>query len=504
VSPTLGRRGGLHRVLRWLERLPEAVRREQPQLNLWYALALFLAGRTEESRQPLDATEEAWRSRGDEARLGNTAAVRAYAESRQGDYLRTIAHAEDALSRMPEDELFLRSLASYALGITRQATGDLPGALTAMQASRLASEQAGNAMICWLGSAALGEIAIMQGRLRLAAETYGEVLAHQEGKPLLPRIEAYVHLGDLYREWNDFAEAKRLLHQALLLVEQAHWEPLMVQRYSLLARLALARMEPSDEAAPQFPARLDRPDPLDREAGRIAFDRQATAFYARLKLSTGDIATATHWAAESGLMLDDEIPFERELEYLVWARTLTAQGRVEEAIRLLDRLIASAEGARRLGYTIEMLALQALAAWAAGNEDQALASLARALLRAEPEGYVRTFVDEGRPMAALLHEAAARGITPDYTRQLLAAFAAGDAPTASRLPQTVALIEPLSERELEVLRLVASGASNQDIAAQLSIALTTAKKHISNILHKLGAGNRTEVVARGRDLGLLS
>jgi LuxR family maltose regulon positive regulatory protein len=223
-----------------------------------------------------------------------------------------------------------------------------------------------------------------------------------------------------------------------------------------------------------------------------------------LKLLAGDIAAATHWAAESGFAPDDDISFERELEYLVWARTLTAQGRAEQAVRLLDRLIPAAEGAGRLGHTIEMLALQALANRATGREDQALALMARALLRAEPEGYVRTFVDEGRPIAALLHEAAARGITPDYTRQLLAAFAAGDDPTEPRLPETVALIEPLSERELEVLRLVASGASNQDIAAQLSIALTTAKKHISNILHKLGAGNRTEVVARGRDLGLLS
>ena len=271
----------------------------------------------------------------------------------------------------------------------------------------------------------------------------------------------------------------------------------MAQRYSFLAHLALARMQPGDDAVPQFLARLDRPDPLDREAGHMAFYRQAHALYARLKLLTGDIATATRWAAASGFTLDDDMPFERELDYLVWARTLTAEGRAEDAVRLLNRLIASAEAAGRLGHTIEMLALQALAAWAAGHEDQALASLVRALLRAEPEGYVRAFVDEGRPMAGLLHKAAARGITPDYTRQLLAALAAGDDPAASRLPETVALIEPLSERELEVLRLVASGASNQDIAAQLSIALTTAKKHISNILRKLGAANRTEVVGAG-------
>jgi LuxR family maltose regulon positive regulatory protein len=157
-----------------------------------------------------------------------------------------------------------------------------------------------------------------------------------------------------------------------------------------------------------------------------------------------------------------------------------------------------------VGSLIKIQILQALGFQAAGKADQAMKALAQALMQAEPEGYIRTFVDEGPPMAALLHRAALRGVTPDYIASLMAAFPFAD----QRIqhppsPVTYPFNEPLSERELEVLRLLASGDSNQEIADELSIALTTARKHVSNILGKLGVHNRTQAVSRGRDLGLL-
>lgn len=157
-----------------------------------------------------------------------------------------------------------------------------------------------------------------------------------------------------------------------------------------------------------------------------------------------------------------------------------------------------------MGSVIEVQLLQALGLQAAGKADQAMTVLAQVLMQAEPEGYIRTFVDEGPPMAALLHHALSRGVTADYTARLLAAFPAVDQgiePSPS--PATFSFNEPLSERELEVLHLLATGASNQEIAEALTIALTTAKKHVSNIIGKLGVNNRTQAVSRGRDLGLL-
>ncbi len=153
---------------------------------------------------------------------------------------------------------------------------------------------------------------------------------------------------------------------------------------------------------------------------------------------------------------------------------------------------------------VETLVLQALAHQVGGSLEQALALIAEALLRAEPEGYIRMFLDEGPPMAALIQQAGMRGITPDYTGSLIAAFKeAVMLPDASPVPVTAVLVEPLSARELEIVQLLARGATNQEIAEQLSIALTTAKKHVSNIIGKLGVSNRAQVAARARDLGLI-
>ena len=176
----------------------------------------------------------------------------------------------------------------------------------------------------------------------------------------------------------------------------------------------------------------------------------------------------------------------------------------DRALLLLERLGAAAKTQARLEGVIEIQVLQALGFQAAGQVDQAMNILAQALMQAESEGYIRTFVDEGPPMAALLHHALSRGVTADYTTRLLAAFPTVDhGSQPSPPPPAFSFNEPLSKRELEVLRLLATGASNQEIGEELMIALTTAKKHVSNIIGKLGVNNRTQAVSRGRDLGLL-
>ncbi len=225
---------------------------------------------------------------------------------------------------------------------------------------------------------------------------------------------------------------------------------------------------------------------------------------ARLLLAQGDIREAARWMEERGLEEEDELGYARELEYLVLARYLLAQKRPEKALGLLERLGSAAKAQARIGSVIQIQVLQVLGFQAAGKGDQAMKVLAQTLLQAEPEGYIRTFVDEGRPMAALLHSALSRGVTRDYTSRLLASFPpVGRGIEVSPHPVPFSFNAPLSERELEVLRLLATGASNEEIAGELSIALTTARKHVSNIISKLGVNNRTQAVSRGRDLGLL-
>jgi len=185
---------------------------------------------------------------------------------------------------------------------------------------------------------------------------------------------------------------------------------------------------------------------------------------------------------------------------------LIAQGEMGRAYGLLVRLQDDAEIGGRKGDLIEILALQALSFQAKDDTDQAITMLEKALTLAEPEGYVRVFVDEGPAMARLLYEALSRGISPDYIRRLLAAFPNNELeqtdPSISQAPESE-LVEPLSEREIEVLQLIAQGLSNREISEQLFVALSTVKGHNLRIFSKLQVQRRTEAVARARELGLI-
>jgi len=239
---------------------------------------------------------------------------------------------------------------------------------------------------------------------------------------------------------------------------------------------------------------------------------------ARLLLAQGRADEAVRWAQERGLTEDDAISFQREGSYLVLARVLLARSASDRALGLLERLDALADSQGRTGSLIKIRALRSLALQATGDHQGALTLLAEALSLAAPEGYVRVFVDEGAPMASLLgrlaaptqreRAAAAENVPRDYLAWLLASFRPAAARSSHLAGRTGAgllpgLVEPLSERELEVLGLLATGRSNQQIAEELVVVLDTVKKHVSRILDKLGVANRTQAVARARELQLL-
>ena len=233
-------------------------------------------------------------------------------------------------------------------------------------------------------------------------------------------------------------------------------------------------------------------------------------YQARLSLAQGDVASAARWAQEQGIGVDDKLSYQHEVDYITLARLHIAQDDADESVGLLQCLLETAEAGGRISRVIEILLLQALSLQAQGNTDQAITRLEKAIALAEPEGFVRIFVDEGPPMARLLREAVARGIEPDYARRLLAAFQTTDdadadirRPTTTALGPSSTLVEPLSQRELEVLELIAEGLTNPEIASRLFLSVHTIKVHAHNIYGKLNVHSRTQAVVRAQALGLL-
>jgi LuxR family maltose regulon positive regulatory protein len=228
--------------------------------------------------------------------------------------------------------------------------------------------------------------------------------------------------------------------------------------------------------------------------------RPVAAVRARLLVRQGRTDEGLDWAREHELSVEDDLSYVHEYEHITLARLLLATGSASEAAAFLERLLDAAERGGRGGSVIEILVLQALASQLRGEMAAALAPLERALTIAEPEGYVRVFVDEGAPMVRLLQLAAKRGIAPGYAQRLLSALGAAE----NALPARQSLVEPLSERELEVLRLLATDLDGPEIASELMVSLNTMRTHTKSIFSKLGVNNRRAAVRRAQELALLS
>ena len=291
--------------------------------------------------------------------------------------------------------------------------------------------------------------------------------------------------------------------------QSAHTQPLA----NGLVTLAWIRQAQGDEAGAL--AAMDEAGQVGASGDVASLLNPVPAQRARLLLAQRDIKTAAQWASSRGLDPDGEPGYPKEPEYLALARILIARDLPSLALELLDRLRAGAAAGGRAGSIIEIQALQALALAACGEEDAAVDALAQALIRACPQGYVRVFADEGAPMAALLarlvagqkaERGAARGVPLGCLAQVLRAFGGKDAAPGARRAAAVAvpgLVEQLTAREREILVLLAAGTPNPRIAEELVVSLDTVKKHVSHLLGKLGAANRTEAVNRARQLGLI-
>jgi LuxR family maltose regulon positive regulatory protein len=313
-------------------------------------------------------------------------------------------------------------------------------------------------------------------------------------------------MGDILLERNELEEAERHLRLGM----QDVLGSLTVDAdVVMLCHIALARCQSAGGDTAGALATLDSFAPLAQQRRFVpALAARVSAARARSTLARGNVAGAEAWASASGLTPDEEPSFPHESELLCLVRLLIAQGKPLIALRSLERLLAAAESDGRTRSTIEMLLLRSLAEQAAGDASAARAELGRALALAGPAGFVRLFVEEGAPMRTLLQDYrsfAQKTNSPlrQYAESLLGAFDGGAAPAIRSEPAASGLVERLSEREREVLQLIASGANNAEIASQLYLAVGTVKRHINNIFGKLGVSSRTQAMVRARELKLI-
>jgi LuxR family maltose regulon positive regulatory protein len=419
----------------------------------------------------------------------------------RGDGPATIGHAQRAIHRAAEEDHLTRAGASALSGLARWGGGDLEAAHQAYSVAAEGLRRAGYIADVLGCSITLADIRITQGRLCQALRTYEQALrlaADQQGGVLRGTADMHVGMSQIARERNDLPAATQHLLRAQELGEHT-WLPQNPYRW----RVAMARVR---EAEGDLDGALD----LLEEALRVYTGdfspnvRPIPALRARVLAAQGRVGEASAWAREQGLSAEDDLPYLHEFEHITLARVLLARhgneraaGAVDEAARLLERLLRAAEAGERTGSVIEILVLQALAHQARSDLPAALASLQRALTLAEPEGYVRIFVGEGAAAASLLRVAAKQGIAPGYVRRLLAAVDRSDG-----RPVQQGLIEPLSERELDVLRLLGTDLDGPDIARELSVSLNTMRTHTRNIYAKLGVNSRRAAVRRAAELGL--
>jgi LuxR family maltose regulon positive regulatory protein len=300
--------------------------------------------------------------------------------------------------------------------------------------------------------------------------------------------------GVLY-EWNDLDAARQYALEGVRLSELGGFIAYQVFGYALLARISEAQGNRGSALES-----IEQAERLGQRSDYALVTALATELRVRLWLAQGNLMTAARWAQERQLQPVEGFDAASEIEQMAVARTLVVLDRPDEALNLLASLLQAAQAAGRTAHVIKVRALQALAFQAQGDDGRALPVLEHGLSLAEPEGYVRSFVDEGKPMARLLRHALAKGIAPSYVSKLLAAFGESIQPAP---PAIQVLVEPLTEREMEVLRLIAAGLSNREIAQELVIAVSTVKTHINHIYGKLDAKSRIQAVTKAQALDLL-
>jgi LuxR family maltose regulon positive regulatory protein len=530
--------------LGWVKTLPEELIRARPVLNVWYAYAILGSGDLEAAESRFKDAER-WLESADTTKvqqaapsaetcpesnrrmvvvdkkqfksLPATIAIgRAYIAQALGNISDTVRYASRILELVPEADHFRHSQASMMLGMTHWASGDLEAAERVFAEYTMKLRTAGNILAAIDASVVLADIRLALGHLHEAINTLEQLLQFlmDQGEPIpLDAADLHRELSKLHLEQGNLEAASQHLQRSKELGEKAQ---LSVSRYRLC--IDQARLKTAQGDLEGALALLDEAQRLYIRSPLPDFC-PISAMKARIWVAQGKLTKALEWVREQTLSVADAPSYLREFEHVTLARVLIARyksdretGSIHEAIGLLERLLQAAEEGGRMGSVIEILALLALAHAAQGDIPPALVPLERALTLAEPEGYVRIFLNEGKPMAELLGRMKDEGgRMKAFLHTLLAAYGKQEGVHPSHLHFAQAqvslilqpLVEPLSENELEVLRLLRTELSGPEIARERMVSLSTIRTHTQHIYAKLGVNNRRAAVRLAEELGLL-
>lgn len=486
-------RGAGASILNWLESLSGTILDARPSLWVTYASTLFFVGQHTAVEEKLQAAERAIQKTGADDKpsdlIGRIASLRATLALLQHNIETIITQSRRALEYLHPDNLPIRTAATWTLGYAYQLQGDR---VTASQTYRdviSMGKSSGDSIYTIATTISIGQIQEADNQLYLANETYKEVLQLAGDPPQPIACTAYLGLARIAYQWNDTDTAFEYGQQCFRLIQQMESIDTFASYGIFLSRLRLAGGDISGASDI-----LDEAETFLHQHDFMFRMPDVASAQLRILLYQGNLTVAARLADKY------EIPLSQ-------ARVHIAQGNPSEALLLLESLLQQAEGKNWVDEQLKVMLLQTIVYYEIGEKEEALQVLSNALALAKPGGIIRIFVDEGLAMARLLYEALSYEIEPEYVRRLLEAFPVSD---SQQLPQAKLKrsnsegLDSLSEREIEVLQLIAEGLSNQEVADRLYLSLYTVKVHARNIYSKLDVKNRTQAVAKGRSLGILS
>ncbi len=517
-------RGNMIMALGWLKRIPESVIYARPRLSITYAWVLFelfidQLETIESLLQNAETKLHIMLAEGDKSKtsiaqmqimLGEVWLTQASVARRRGDASLAIDLCHQARENVPEDAIFVRGSIILALAAAYDSLGNMVKATPNYAKGIDFSRKTENIYVTLISVAKLIDVHRVQGQLHRAKRLFEQWQPHLKQRYGPDAGMLYVNGGELFYELNDLDTATMYLQKGVEMCRPFDAMALMVVKGCIiLARIKQAQGDPA--SALELFEEAERFSEIDKMLYPTV---RMQAARAGLWLTQGNLTSAAKWVTENSLGIDDDLTYAYEIDYLTLVRVLIVQNKTRDALYLLERLSQSAESGERWGRVIEIRMLQALALQSEGDTTRALAALKEALSLAEPEGYIRLFVDEGEPMATLLQQTTSQNVDSIYVDKLLAAFPdfglnlAGKSknqniPSNDVTGRKPKLVEPLTRRELKTLRLLATELSIPEIADEMVVAVSTIRSHTKSIYSKLGVHSRYEAVHSAEELGLL-